>query len=152
MNRSTYIFVCALGVFMTPACGDDDDDDNSGQSIQALCQDACATAAGLSCPNDDAATCVSDCQLGGDLPEACQATAQTALGCLSERPASDWECDADGEAALKDGICTAEGAALLACLFDNTDDGTCPFEEDNECDDPTGTDLCPAGTDLADCG
>ena len=154
MNRSTYIFACALGFLLTPACGDDDDDDdgsNSGQSIQALCQDACNTAAGLSCPNEDAATCVSDCELGGDLLEACQATAQAALECVSERPASDWECDADGEADLKDGICEAEGSALLACLFDN-EDGGCPFEADNECDDPTGTDLCPAGTDLADCG
>ncbi|HEX2879623.1 MAG TPA: hypothetical protein VHO25_08795, partial [Polyangiaceae bacterium] len=28
---------------------------------------------------------------------------------------------------------------------------TCRFENDGECDDPTGIGVCPAGTDLADC-
>lgn len=150
MNRSVYMFVGALGFSLTPGCGDDDDD-GGGESIRDLCEEACATAAGLSCPNDDAAACVSECAVDEEALGPCLQPARAALECVAERPASDWECDTDGEAALKDGICDEEGSALLVCVFGNTEAGTCPFEEDQECDDPTGTDLCPAGTDLVDC-
>lgn len=154
LTRSTYIFVYALGLSLAPACGDDDDDHDGGggrESVQALCQQACTTAAGLSCPGDDDSTCVGDCELLEDVPEACLPAARTALECIAERPVSDWTCDADGESVLQDGLCNEEGNALLVCVLGETEDGTCPFEEDDECDDPTGTALCPAGTDQVDC-
>ena len=108
--------------------------------------------ASLSCPGDDASTCAEECSLIENVPEPCLDAARTALECIAEWPASDWTCDANGESVLKDDICYGEGSALFVCAFANNEDGTCPFEEDNECDDPTGTDLCPAGTALADCG
>jgi len=146
MNRSTYVLVFALGFSLTPACGDDD---GGGESLAALCERACSRGAGLACPNDEPSTCASDCEGADALPEACQSPARIALECAADRPASDWACDEDGEAALMTGICGEEGNALLVCLVGA--DGTCPFENDSECDDPTGTELCPAGTDVADC-
>jgi len=149
MHRSTYTLVFALGFFLTPACGDDD---GSGDSIDTLCQKGCTLSASLACPNDDPATCLSECVDGAEaLPDECRSEANVALGCVVNRPASDWECDADGESTVKDGVCAEEANTLLVCIFGSAQDGMCPFEEDDECDDPTGTDLCPAGTDVADC-
>jgi hypothetical protein len=148
MRRSTYTLVFAFGLSLTPACGDDEGD---GESIESLCQKGCTISASLACPNDDASTCLSDCLEDAEAtPEGCLSPAKVAVGCIVNRPASDWECDAEaGSATIKAGICAEESEALLACVFG--DDGTCPFENDAECDDPTGTDLCAAGTDLADC-
>lgn len=148
MNHSIAGYLVALGLLFTPACGDDDG--GGGESIPVSCQKACATAASLSCPNEDVAACRSDCEQAGALP-MCQAEARAAVRCAAARPASDWECDEDGEAELKDGICEEEGEVLFSCVFGDNEDGTCPFENDGECDDPTGTDICPAGTDVADC-
>jgi hypothetical protein len=53
-------------------------------------------------------------------------------------------------AAVQGEVCNAELEALLA-LLGGTEDGTCSFENGDECDDPTVTELCPAGTELADC-
>jgi hypothetical protein len=95
------------------------------------------------------ATCLEDCNTASEL-SACQSEARAALTCTVARPASDWECDEDGEAALAEGVCENESNALLLCAF-NADDGLCPFENDGECDDPSGTDSCEEGTDVADC-
>lgn len=153
MNRFTSIFGLALGLTLSFACGDDGgdgEDVGSRESISTLCQRACATAASLSCPNQDDAACRNDCEQA-EAAQTCQVEARTAVECFAGRPASDWECDEDGEATLKDEVCAAEGNAALACLFGDSEDGACPFEDDGECDDPTGSDLCAAGTDLADC-
>lgn len=105
----------------------------------------------LACPNDVPSTCVSEClESEADIPEACRREVVAVSECFVNRPASDWECDADGHAGPKEGVCTEEAGRALLCVLDNSD-GTCPFEDDDECDDPTGTSLCPAGTDLADC-
>lgn len=155
MNSRGYALV-ALGMAMVAACGDDDGDGNgggSGTSLQALCQRGCMMEASLACPNDTPATCLSECeQEAAQVPEACRAQATAAVECAVNRPASDWECDEDEEAAPKDGVCAQQVGAAVACVFEsNQEDGTCAFENDDECDDPTGTDLCPAGTDVADC-
>ena len=64
MARSTCILACALGASLALACGDDDDDgntvDNSPAAIRALCEEGCATALSLSCPNEETVTCASD--------------------------------------------------------------------------------------------
>jgi hypothetical protein len=145
MKRLPSALAFVLGLSLTGACGDDDGD---GESLAALCQRACTTGASIDCPADDASTCVSDCQGADEIPEPCRSLARTALECAVERPASDWACDEEGSAVLNQ-ACGEEGRALLACVVG--EDGTCPFEDDDECDDPTGTNVCPAGTDLADC-
>ena len=150
MNSSKYILVLALGLALAAACGDDD---GGGASVESLCQKRCTLVAGLSCPNETAATCQSECEQVADaVPPACLPQAKAGLQCAVNRPASDWECDASGDADIKSGVCDAETSAVVSCVFGN-EDGTCPteFENDGECDDPTGTDLCPAGTDVADC-
>jgi hypothetical protein len=135
------------------ACGDDDGEGPGGGSVQTLCQRGCALEASLACPNDTPATCVAECeQAAADAPAACQTQASAAIECAANQPASDWECEADGTAGPREGVCSEPFTALLICLVGNgPDDGTCPFENDDECDDPTGTALCDAGTDLADC-
>jgi hypothetical protein len=145
MHRSTSVVVFALGFALTAACGDDD---GGGESLAALCQRACALASSVGCPNDDASTCTSDCEGADAFPQACQSPARDALECAVSRPVSDWECDAQGTAVLND-ICGEEGNAFLVCRIG--EDGMCPFENDGECDDPTGTAICPAETDRADC-
>jgi hypothetical protein len=152
MNRFTQTVSFVFALSLAPACGDDDGDGGSGESLEALCQKGCTLQATLACPNDDDSTCMMECLDGSDaIPEACEAEVRAALDCAVNRPASDWECDAEGEATPKEGLCDAEGTAVLLCAVSNNEDGTCPFENDQECDDPTGTDICPAGTDLADC-
>jgi hypothetical protein len=95
-------------------------------------------------------TCVSDCvEDEPNIPEACRREVVAVSECFVNRPASDWECDADGYAGPKEGVCAAETTRALTCVLDSNE--PCPFEEDDECDDPSGTNLCPAGTDLADC-
>jgi hypothetical protein len=146
MHRFNYALVFALAFSLIPACGDDD---GGGESLAALCERACSNGSTLACPNDGPSTCATTCEEADELPEACRSPARVALECAADRPASDWACDEDGEAALMTGICGEEGNALLVCLI--AEDGTCPYENDDECDDPTGTAICPAGTDLADC-
>ena len=150
MIRSTYTIVYALGALLAPACGDDDDeDDNSPAAIRALCEEGCATALSLSCPNEETVTCASDCDYTEAVPEVCRPNARATLECVTELPVSDWACDAEGQAAVQGDACDAELQAFVSCL--SGAEGGCPFENDEECDDPTGTDLCPAGTDLDDC-
>lgn len=152
MKHSKITAVLALGAFIfTAACGDDDDS-STGTSVQSLCERGCSTTASLSCPNDTPSTCVSECVEGyADSPQECRQAMTSALECIANRPASDWECDDDGDVSLKEGVCTQEAFALFGCLLEHAPEDDCPFENDGDCDDPTGTDLCPAGTDLADC-
>lgn len=159
-------FAIAFGALIfSSSCGDDGDDGGGGGggSLQAICERGCATTATLQCPNDNASTCVSTCvDEANSMPEACRSVVLTIGECLSNRPASDWECDEFGEATPKDGVCVQEQLAALTCVLSNQpsnpapgdpapSSSTCPFENDGECDDPTGSDICPAGTDLADC-
>jgi hypothetical protein len=41
---------------------------------------------------------------------------QAFLKCASVRSASDWECGADHEAAVRDGACEREQESVAACL------------------------------------
>lgn len=148
MNVTRLSLLFALGFSLVAGCGDDDDE---GGSVQSLCEKGCRTEASLNCPNDDSSSCVSDCVEGANgIPAECQSQSNSLLQCASNLPASSWECDADGEGALKAGNCIEQANAALTCVFGT---GVCPedFENDGECDDPTGTALCAAGEDVADC-
>src|SRR5688572_27331433 len=117
MIRSTYILVCTLGAALALACGgDDDDDDNSPAAIRALCEEGCATAQSLSCPNEEAVTCAKDCEYTAAIPENCRPTARATLQCVVARPVSDWGCDTEGQAELQGEVCDAEAEAFLTCL------------------------------------
>jgi hypothetical protein len=121
MLRSSCIDVCTLGASLALALGDDDD--------VAV----------------DTSPAAIDCDYTEAIPESCRPPARATLKCVAALPVSDWACDAEREAAVQGVVCDAELQALVACLA-GTEEGECPFENDNECDDPTGAQLCPAGT------
>jgi hypothetical protein len=64
---------------------------------------------------DTSATIAAGCRAlyAGDL---CTTEWESLLACISPRPSSDFECDADDELAPKTGICTAERATFDGCI------------------------------------
>ena len=83
-----------------------------------LCSDVCATAPPLSCPHEpDAATCKSSCmtELGSTF-DKCKAQDNAYAKCGFSKGASDFQCSAAGEAEFKDGVCTSELNAVIACV------------------------------------
>ena len=108
------VLVCS---FCVVACGGDDDDNaaNGGGALKANCEKVCVLEAPLNCPDDDAANCVNECQLGATASEKCRTTIEALIACEAARTASDFECSF-GEADVKDTVCTAEGDAVGACL------------------------------------
>jgi hypothetical protein len=150
------IAACAAGIY---ACSSSDGD-GTGQSAAELCASFCEKTADLDCPND-ADDCVADCVSGMDeVPQACRTQIESYGRCAAARPASDFECDGFGESDLKEGICQSQLDAAVECAIREYSSGggggagggggeeECPFTNDGECDEP---DLCPPGTDTADC-
>jgi hypothetical protein len=155
------------------ACGGDDED--TGESTASLCAKACAASDALACP-DEPPNCESDCASTFDaIPASCASQGRALLECGANTPASDLECDADGESGFKAGVCDAEERAALECLGVPSGTGgsggtggggaggggagggggtggagpdSCGFANDGECDEP---DFCPVGTDTTDC-
>jgi hypothetical protein len=91
----------------------------ASSQFQAAAQTFCQTASTLNCPAD---TSVADCTtaLTGIAELAVElgcspAVVQALYDCWAARPATDLECDANGESAAKTGVCTAEQTAADAC-------------------------------------
>jgi hypothetical protein len=146
-----------------------------GQSIAELCAAGCDKAAPLKCPSDG--SCAADCEAGAtefaaEYPD-CSTQAKDRRTCEVNRPASDWACDPSGFSSVKEGVCATEVHAVFACInaggggsagsggtgvggssgaggvAGSVDaGGGCPYTNDGACDEP---DICPAGTDTADC-
>jgi hypothetical protein len=112
MYRSFGVLVLVLGFgsFAGAGCGDDDDP-------SADCAKACATAATLKCANETEAMCNTECKQLFTIAPKCKTQFKALTSCTAARPATDFECDADGASELKSGVCEAEGTAALACLF-----------------------------------
>jgi hypothetical protein len=106
--------VLAATLFLFAGCGGGDDED-----IGAICQKGCATAASLKCSGDT--NCVANCEK--EAAEAfktfpnCKAQITAVGNCGANRPASDWECGADGASELKENVCSAEQSAAVMCIF-----------------------------------
>jgi hypothetical protein len=139
LPRVMTVTILSLSVMLGAACGDGDKDSpadgggsggNGGSASGTgggggasasgnYCMKGCALSAMLNCPNDVASTCMSDCQsavaLIAALAPNCVPQVEAALTCVANRPLSDWECDAEGEAGARDGVCAAEEAAVQAC-------------------------------------
>ena len=110
------IFLASLVFALVFGGGCGGDDDGSGGGSGDICAKGCETSAQLACPNDNASTCKSDCEAMLALT-TCQAENHALAQCMANRPASDYECDAFGEAAAKDGVCDAESTAAYNCLL-----------------------------------
>lgn len=111
--RWSLLVLLPLGLGL--ACGDDDDGD--GADIGALCARGCVTVESLGCANDPP-DCEADClaEFNG-FPESCRDESLAYADCSAARPASDYECDEDGESILKDGVCDAEATAAFSCIL-----------------------------------
>jgi hypothetical protein len=46
---------------------------------------------------------------------ACATPIENFVSCLAQQPLGHWECDEDGLAAIRDGYCEKEQAAIVAC-------------------------------------
>jgi hypothetical protein len=105
-----------FGILMTFAasCGGGD---SSSSSTSDNCTKNCAISAMLKCPKDNAATCQSTCEQTAAAVPMCRSQLDALLACSAARPASDWECDSDGEANVKGAFCNAEGLAAFSCVL-----------------------------------
>lgn len=79
-----------------------------------LCERLCAHTAPLACSAH--ADCSASCVEMGTSAEACAPKLDTFMRCLVSRPLSDFECDDDGIASVKDGPCDVEQGAVAQCL------------------------------------
>jgi hypothetical protein len=79
------------------------------------CQTICDTAATLDCPNDGTvAACVTECEAGLG---TCETEYDALIACTAQQPASNFECDEDGESGLVETACTAETDAFFTCFL-----------------------------------
>lgn len=86
----------------------------SGGSSGDVCATVCETHAGV-CPGDTA-SCISGCHQGYSLLPNCASQLDAVNACAATRPASDIQCDSQGQPQLKPGVCSGEVAAVQTCL------------------------------------
>lgn len=84
---------------------------------RVLCDRLCHETMGLSCGMDLAA-CTSNC-LNLITQSGCSKESRAFLACAAKRSATDFECD-DGMPSLRDAICEAEQAGVIACMEKGT--------------------------------
>jgi hypothetical protein len=46
----------------------------------------------------------------------CQRELAATFGCFAKEPVAHWECDEEGNVAIREGYCDAEQGAFAACL------------------------------------
>ncbi|MEO6603200.1 MAG: hypothetical protein ABIQ16_25170 [Polyangiaceae bacterium] len=115
MNLLRSFILVGLAGLSSIACGSDD----AGGSVNpADCPAVGAKAKSLSAAagcNDTSADVSSTCQ---QLYAAKLCTNEWArlINCISSKPNSDFQCDADHEFEPKAGVCTAEQTAFSSCL------------------------------------
>jgi hypothetical protein len=79
-----------------------------------LCAPICARSTELGC--GELRDCQEACAELYEMP-TCTDAAREFLRCLSTEPPAHWECPSEGPAAIKDGYCDEEQAALGRCLI-----------------------------------
>jgi hypothetical protein len=77
------------------------------------CATICRQTAPLGCSN--AKTCLESCRETRDV-RACRREMAEVLRCLTRQPLAHWECDPEGEAAIKDGYCDQQQGTFAGCL------------------------------------
>lgn len=114
MNLRILSIACWVACSLSVGCGDDDG--GGSGNLAANCQKVCSLTAPLNCPMDPA-DCAGNCQAEATSVAKCTSVVEAALACSATRPASDFECNVDGESELKDTACSNESAAVFTCLF-----------------------------------
>ena len=109
-----------VGGWALVGCGSDGGNSaasGSATTADELCSDACAMPPPLSCPSEpSAATCTSKCKASvGTFFDKCKAQLNAYAKCGLGKGASDYECNADGEADLKTSVCSSELNAVVTC-------------------------------------
>lgn len=99
------ILAAALVAVALAGCGSDNDE-------TSLCEQICERSAAAACPNDDPATCVSECNALYSFFPQCKAQLEAYGACAVT---ASFACDGDGMAATT-ADCSTQEAALLACL------------------------------------
>jgi hypothetical protein len=66
----------------------------------------------IKCKSTD---CKASCGKLHDAP-TCKPEMASFESCFVKTPPDKWECDEDGQPALKDGVCSPERAAVMKCL------------------------------------
>jgi hypothetical protein len=86
----------------------------SSDSPSALtaCASLCKKSKALHCPK--LAECETQCLAMYQL-RPCLAQVGKFVACLQREPIEHWECDEDGAAAIRDGYCNKEQAAIVDC-------------------------------------
>ena len=76
------------------------------------CAAICERSRPLDCKRK--AACVETC---GQMREAgdCSGEMAAVLECMGRQPVGNWECNEDGDAALKDGFCNTQQGRFVAC-------------------------------------
>jgi hypothetical protein len=84
---------------------------------QAIAGDVCAKYLALGCPNDQQSACVTTLTSTGDLrtTSGCGTQQMAFYQCLGVAPATDFICDANGQATYKPGVCSTEESDLGTC-------------------------------------
>jgi hypothetical protein len=89
----------------------------NGGTDGAACEQMCEPETRIACPAADFQGCVGFCRQSlAEKPE-CREEVLAAAECAGLRPASDFECDADGAVSLKGEICAVEQEASCVCLL-----------------------------------
>lgn len=83
-------------------------------TASAMCGAICAKTQELGCAR--APECQMLCVQGME-DTLCQAHVRAVATCAIGKSASDWECNDEGLASIKDGVCVAEQTRVEACLL-----------------------------------
>ena len=99
--------------------------DETGGGGDSPCEALCANPGTGNCPDDPApAQCIPACEQvrsGVGVNTDCLPEWDALLWCASDQPASNLECDDDGNSGVKPGVCDSEFVALDACGFVNVE-------------------------------
>lgn len=86
-------------------------------SGSGACGPFCSKLMQLDCPNDPASGCAAGCEAAIDTAasEGCGAEFEDIFACWGALPASEWSCNADGQAEPSLTSCDPEFMAYLEC-------------------------------------
>lgn len=81
--------------------------------LNDTCTRICDRSQVLKCKNAD--QCLVNC-IGAASGTPCNAEFLAFYGCLVPQPIANWECDEDGVAAIKPGLCDREQQRAIDCM------------------------------------